>query len=560
MNIKEMLKPSLICLILLLVGMFLLYSYDLGNSSSGLFCDEAAIGFNSLCLSNNFHDENNHFLPLFIQSFEGYKNPVYIYITALIVKAFGLSVFTTRILAVICAVFTVLFLYLLTKKYFNQTIAITSSVFLVFMPGFFHIQRIAFELTTFSCFFLGFLYFLTLTLETKKLKFVFITLLFLILAWYSYVLTQVFILSTAALFIIFNAKNLKSWFIESYNYLKSRKMLSITLFIVILIFLIATIIPAIKEVKTSHYKNRVLWGHSIDKYDKCIQLQTIYTKAPFLKTPLSKSPMLVKMAIVSLYNYCRVYSMDFLFLKGDNVARHLIPNSGAVPLVCLFLLVAGIIYILENFNESRNKLILAGFIASGIPSILMIWQYQLTHVSHIYPFIAIMSSLGLYHIYNCINSDKIKVLVCSIVFISLLLQMFFYVHVYFSTYRGLTEYHWQTHRDEIVNYIKINSHKYRNIYVSGQIFQFQIHLLYYACVNGDFNTTNYQNYKLLPYGVKPLRHGFLQPNFQRDSIIEVYGNNSLFILNPDELKEMKSKKEFAYSTGQKQAVLKEFME
>jgi len=84
--------------------------------------------------------------------------------------------------------------------------------------------------------------------------------------------------------------------------------------------------------------------------------------------------------------------------------------------------------------------------------------------------------------------------------------------------------------------------------------------LYYACVNGDFNTANYQNYKLLPYGVKQLRHGFLQPNFQRDSIIEVYGNNSLFILNPDELKEMKSKKEFGYSNGQKQAVLKEFME
>ncbi len=133
-----------------LVGSAWLRLYQLRDVPAGLFCDEAAFGYNGYAIAQSGYDENGKFLPLLVWSFGGYKNTVYIYSTALAVKIFGLDEFSTRLPAAFYGILSIGVVYLIGKELFNPWVGLFSAIFLALAPWHLHLSRIAFEMTPFA--------------------------------------------------------------------------------------------------------------------------------------------------------------------------------------------------------------------------------------------------------------------------------------------------------------------------------------------------------------------------------------------------------------------------
>ena len=81
---------------MIVAAAFALRVYRLGEAPAGLFCDEAANGYNAYSLLHTGRDEHGKLFPLFVWSFFAFKYPLDIYPTMIWVGLFGLTEFATR--------------------------------------------------------------------------------------------------------------------------------------------------------------------------------------------------------------------------------------------------------------------------------------------------------------------------------------------------------------------------------------------------------------------------------------------------------------------------------
>lgn len=151
-------RSWLLLTLILVVGMGLRV-YRLDEVPAGIYCDEAALGYNAYAIGEAGIDENGVSLPLFVRSFGGYKNPVYIYAAILPVKLFGLSEFSLRLTSAIFGVLTLLGLFWLGTELWGTRAGLIASALLCITPWHLHFSRIAFELISFPCLFVfGFVF------------------------------------------------------------------------------------------------------------------------------------------------------------------------------------------------------------------------------------------------------------------------------------------------------------------------------------------------------------------------------------------------------------------
>lgn len=89
------------------VALFM-HLYKLGSIPRGLHIDEMAMGYNAWCIANYGVDVQLSSFPVYFDVFGG-QSPMYTYLCALLIKAFGFSILVTRLPAVIFAFLTMFF-------------------------------------------------------------------------------------------------------------------------------------------------------------------------------------------------------------------------------------------------------------------------------------------------------------------------------------------------------------------------------------------------------------------------------------------------------------------
>jgi 4-amino-4-deoxy-L-arabinose transferase-like glycosyltransferase len=115
---RKLFKYKLFLFILLLAASVRLT--NLGSLGAGFFRDEAALGYNSWSISQTLKDEFGQFLPVIFRSFEVFFLPSYVYLSAIVMKLLGLSVFSTRLVSALSGVGIVIVTYLLVKLTFPK--------------------------------------------------------------------------------------------------------------------------------------------------------------------------------------------------------------------------------------------------------------------------------------------------------------------------------------------------------------------------------------------------------------------------------------------------------
>jgi len=264
--------------------------YRLGEVPGGLFCDEAALGYNAFTLANWGRDEHGVMLPAFVWSFGGYKNPIFIYVCAIFVKILGLSEFSTRLPSVFFGVATIIGIFFLARELWGKVAAVFAAFFLAVTPWHIHFSRIAFELISFPCLFIFGLLFMIRGLRYQGRNWLYAA-IFIALTFYSYAIAFIFVPLFSLAFCVLYWREL--W--------ARRRALAIPASI-FLILVTRVIVFKLVNGRDSNYFENVTWIFSDP-------------------TP-----------IVTFFKYyLKFFSPSFLFRNGDPIIRHSVQVYGELP-------------------------------------------------------------------------------------------------------------------------------------------------------------------------------------------------------------------------------------
>lgn len=140
---KKALHISLVS-ILILLALFLRI-WNLAVLPLSMHIDEAGLGLNAWSLANYGTDRYGNFMPVCPSNFYGEQSAFYTYFCALLVKFFGLNIYTLRLPGVIMGMVTVIFGSLLMKEKWGNKGLYTGLALLGIFPYFIINSRFALD-------------------------------------------------------------------------------------------------------------------------------------------------------------------------------------------------------------------------------------------------------------------------------------------------------------------------------------------------------------------------------------------------------------------------------
>jgi 4-amino-4-deoxy-L-arabinose transferase-like glycosyltransferase len=316
---EELPKAVLALLVAVLVGAALLRTIRLKDLPAGLFCDEAAFGYNAWAILHYGVDENGTRLPLFLWSFTGYKNPVYLYAAMLPIGILGLDEFSLRLTSALFGVATILALFLLGRKLAGNAAGLAAAFLLAICPWHLHFSRIAFELISFPLLFIvGFGYLIRFTRGERTLPlafFLFGTCL------YAYAVAKLFI----PLFLIgFGLLYLPTVWRRPKEWLLAVPILLLTVTPVVVFDYVH------RERGNAYFRNTSILVPGRPVRDVLRQFA---------------------------HNYAHFFSPRFFFRQGDEIVRHAVKDHGELYAFFAPLLVIGLLVLLLR-RDRPSKLVL----------------------------------------------------------------------------------------------------------------------------------------------------------------------------------------------------------
>lgn len=177
-------------LILIFLLTLALRFYKIG-SFPALNADEASIGYNTYSIIKTAHDEHGNFLPIHFQSFNDYKPGLIFYLVSPTIYLFGLKVWAVRLIPTFLSSLTVLALYTLVKRLFNdEKLALLSAFLLAINPWHIQFSRGAWEVSVATFLVVTAIYFY-LAKQDRKIN-LFISIILAALALYTYHSARIF--------------------------------------------------------------------------------------------------------------------------------------------------------------------------------------------------------------------------------------------------------------------------------------------------------------------------------------------------------------------------------
>ena len=374
LNTKLLKFASRYLWLLILIAFFFIYSYKLTKVPPGINFDEASIGYNACLISDNLHDENGRFLPVFILTLDGkdWKQPVNVYFAALLFRLFGKSYFNLRLVSVIYAVVSGFLFYKLLRLFFPNTLSLAGLVLFLTAPSMMIQSHLVLENMALLPFFLVWLYFLlSYSLAPEPWK-TLVSGVFLGISFYSYKGMRAMVPVYLALSVLYLAflnlwplrndfkklkfSSLKPFFKKSFSNLKP-----------LLIFLIG-ITPFLLPIN---------W------------LNTRYARAVYDPQTII-SPSLFESSLVYFGNF----DLSFLFAKGDTMLTHSTGRNGIFLAPTFFLFFFGLFQLAKE-KKPQYYFILLTLALTPILLIKVGSVYRASRLMMYIPLFTLIFTLGI---------------------------------------------------------------------------------------------------------------------------------------------------------------------
>ncbi len=444
------LQKRIIILFLLIISLAgFLRIYKLGQVPPSLTWDEAAVGYNAWTIANYGRDEYGRSFPIYFKSFGEDKQPVHIYLTAIIVKLFGPSEFTIRLPAALFGIFNIALIFFLAQLIFrNNLIALTSSFFLAISPQNIHFSRFNHE-ANFALFFfmLGLIFFLKFIKEDRL--FLSLALLSLLFSMICYHAAEIIVPPIIILLIIIYKKSFK---IKSLSFF-------ISLFLLFCFIVIVLFQPR-------------LFG--IARLD-----QTAFSRGDIEKTQIFKLTGSYTLGRVNrvVSNYWSNFNPQYLFVKGDNNPRLSSQGAGEFYKIDALFLLIGVFSLIKKRSKEGIFLLGWAFIAPFGDSI----AGEAPHAARAYFMMGswnLIAALGFYKVVSYPKRYIFKWFNGVFVIAILLCSLIIYLNYYFNEFPKRYAIDWQYGMKQVVEFVTSHN-EYDQVYMTSIRSQPYIFYLYY---------------------------------------------------------------------------------
>ena len=516
---KNLHIPFLLISIILMA--FIFRFYKLGVTPPGLYWDEVSLGYNGYSILKTAKDEHGKFLPFTnFAAFGDYKPPGYIYAAVPSVGIFGLNEFAVRFPSALAGTLAVLVTYFLTRKLFSKRkIALLASFFLAISPWSIHFSRVAFEANLAALFSLIGIYLFVKFTKDRGFWIIPSGLSF-VLAVNTYTGQRLFVPFILVVLLIQFRKQVA----KNFKWVVLAAVLSSIISLPLLQFSLKTIEGQLRFNEITIFKDLEPINESISyrkednfsRFADFIHNRRLFYSHEYLR------------------NYFNAFSPTFLFTKGDPNPRLSIQEMGQLYYFDLFLILAGIYFLIaKRFNYSF--LILAWVLISPLGQAATKETPHALRMAHIIPTYQILSAVGLNGIfYNLKFKLKAKWLMISLVSISVMVFMFYYLHIYYSHWQKNYSSQWQYGYKEVVKITENYYSSVNNIFVTEAAGRPYVYFLFYMKYDPD----KYQKVSEVERDEQFFLHvksfdKFVFPDAEPESV----KRNSLYILSPNNLPE-----------------------
>lgn len=474
---KRYLAAFLLFFIVVLGGWLRLYRLD--KNPPSLSWDEAAVGYNAFTLANWGRDEWGYKFPLVFKSFEDYKHPVHIYVTAIFIKLFGLSDFIVRLPSAILGIMNIILIYLVGVTFLKKKlVGLFSAGAMALSPYAIQFSHFNHELNfAIFLFLLGiYLFFRQIDDKKKTLFFSFLALGVTLLTYHS---AKVVVLPLVILLLGLFWKEL---LID-----KKRLMVGLLPFGIVLILIVS---------------NRQLLGLARAK-------QTSFSNEEVKRTVLyQKTGSLVigRMEIVGK-QYLWHFSPRYLFMSGDKNPRHSAQMVGEFYKTEIPFMLVGLILLVYQVVVRKKKnylFLLVWILVAPLPSALVNEAPHAARAMFMLPGFLLLIGLGLEWVTEGIwKKSKVFAITILLVIAGLYFGEFYrYTKYYFVEYPDRYAIDWQYGMKGIVT--ASNSKDLYSVFVTdvrSQPYIFFLYNLKYPLpefiTTVEYNQTDSRSYSLV---------------------------------------------------------------
>lgn len=521
---KKTVKFTLLIIILLSI---VLRVYKLDGVPPSLNWDEVAAGYNAYTIANWGRDEWGEFLPLVFTSFRDDKHPVHIYLSAPIVKLFGLSDFTTRLSGAIIGVLSVIVIFYLARILFkNDLTALLSALFLAVSPYHLHFSRGLWEVN-FALFFfmLGLLlFFLALQKKGWLISISFLSFGLSILSHHS---SKIIVPPVVLLLILFYFKDLKKFSLNFYT--------GLAIFLVfIALLLIDQRLLGIARVKQTQFGQ--------DDIEKT----QIYQKTKNSWLGLGE---------ITLKGYLTHFTSQYLFISGDQNPRNSVKTNGEFYRIDALFIFVGLLYLLK-LRSMITMLIFVWLLLSPLPSSLVNGAPSAARAYFMMGSLHLIAALGVSNIVGWFRGRG-KVFILTAILILLGIQVYAYLNYYFYVYPKKDAIDWQYGMKQSAEFVKSHP-EYTQVYVTDIRSQPYIFYLFYLKTSlpeylnavvynrleesKSYNTVSYfENFYLTEEGQRK-RVNFYFGGW--DPVESIPDRNVLYVLSPSQYDGLRHRSSF----------------
>ena len=450
-------KIILIITIFTLIGLFF-HFFKINQVPPCLNADELAFSYNSYSLLKTGKDEFGKILPLRLTSFGDYKLPLLSYLNIPLIMIFGLEKATS--LKLVNGFILILYpfiLYLFVNQLFSSFQIALLSTFLFSISWIVHsFSRQLHEALLTSFLLVIVSYFFLINLKKRKIVFEFLFNLFLLLSLFSYHSSRIFGLFFLFLEIILLIKKKISF-----------RFLIITL-ITIVLFSITDFIYKPTRVNNLLFFNNQGFVNKINESIKNGGSRILYNKLSIGIKEVA-------------FEYLKYFSPQFLVVEGDLNLRF--GNSGMSPLNLIeyFFFFIGIYYLFHK-KEKHRFFLVSLLLISPLPGALSWAGLSVSRTFFIFIVLIIIGSYGWVNFWrqnslNNFNFNLIKIVIVAVFIFFSILNWDYYLNQYPKSW--LNQQAWQCGYKELVNYVKINYHRFDKFYITKESGPPYIFFLYY---------------------------------------------------------------------------------
>lgn len=356
------------------------------------------------------------------------------------------NLFTARLSYVVIGVLSIYLIYLISKRLTkNNSLALVAALIATLNPWSIYVNRTSFDAPLALFFFL-----LTIVLLTsKKQRFILLSFIASVFAFYSYIGTKVIYLP----FMLISCFYFWKYF---HNKKYTLTFIIISLFSVLIT---ANFLFSLKQSVVGKRSSELITPNS-PQIIALVETERNQSLNSPMKTVLTNRYTLYLRTFIDKYLYN--FSTDIMFLNGDHTFMISLWKMGYFYYIDIVLLLLGIIYL---FNNYRNFLYLLGsfILLSPIPEAIRadkIPAYAFHSVFQ-YPFLFILIGAGTYYFWQLFSPKIVRVIFILLYFILFLN----FIDLYFFKYPVYQSEGFSVSRRLVSKYLSLEKNKALHIYV-----------------------------------------------------------------------------------------------